>query len=202
MAILKRLFSPGVLLGLLALVVATSGAAMALPGHNSVRSDDIVNGQVRSIDIANGTIVSRDVHRGTFQRAVKHHALTIYEDQTTLVSNEVNGGVGGTFAWTGDLHDNPGMTGTSLGTSYGTCTETDAAGNTGECTYSVDLAGGQITATGVIFPVTPGCGECSGTIAVVGGTGAYAGASGVVTETCNLSVTPKECTFAYKFDTP
>jgi hypothetical protein len=43
--------SPGTAIGLVALFVALGGTAVALEGRNSVRSDDIKNGQVRTPDI-------------------------------------------------------------------------------------------------------------------------------------------------------
>ncbi len=44
---------PGTVIALVALFIAVAGGtAVALRGHNSVRSDDIVNGQVKSQDLA------------------------------------------------------------------------------------------------------------------------------------------------------
>jgi hypothetical protein len=188
---LKRLLSPGVLLGLLALVLATSGAAMALPGHNSVRSDDIVNGTIRAVD----------VHKGTFQRARTPHSLTVFEDQATKTDATVGTGVGSTYTWQAALHDNIAMTGPPVGSSYGTCVSTDAARDTGECNLTLALKGGQLTTTGTFFP-TASCFLCSGHVAVVGGSGAFAGASGVMTSSCDFSTVPAECAYAYKFTTP
>lgn len=42
--------------GLVAIFIALGGTAVALPGKNSVRSDDIAKGQVRSADIARGAV--------------------------------------------------------------------------------------------------------------------------------------------------
>jgi len=199
--ILKRLFSPGVGLGLLALVVATSGAAMALPGHNSVRSDDIVNGQVRTSDIKDGTIKAADVHKGTFQRAPRHHAFTVYEDETTKTDATIGTTMGATYTWVGDLHGNAAMTGPSKGSSYGNCVQTDGVGAQGLCTLTLKLAGGQLTATGMLFD-SAACTQCIGPIAVVGGTGDFAGATGILTSSCDFAVVPSECTYGYKFTTP
>jgi hypothetical protein len=52
--ITTKLPSPALLLSILALVAACIGTAVALPGHNSVRSDDIKNGQVKRDDRAPG----------------------------------------------------------------------------------------------------------------------------------------------------
>jgi hypothetical protein len=45
----------------LALFFALTGTAIALPGHNSVFSDDIVNGQVKSLDINDNNVNSVDI---------------------------------------------------------------------------------------------------------------------------------------------
>ena len=47
--------------GYIALFVALSGTAAALPGTNSVDSGDIINQQVKSADIANGQVRSTDI---------------------------------------------------------------------------------------------------------------------------------------------
>jgi hypothetical protein len=47
-----RLPSPALVVSVVALVVATSGAALALPGKNSVKSNDIAPGAVKGKDIA------------------------------------------------------------------------------------------------------------------------------------------------------
>ena len=44
--------------GYCALFFALSGVAVALPGTNTVFSDDIVNGTVQSQDIANGGVAT------------------------------------------------------------------------------------------------------------------------------------------------
>jgi hypothetical protein len=48
-----------------ALFFALTGTAMALPGHNSVFSDDITNGEVKSADILDNGIRSNDVSDDT-----------------------------------------------------------------------------------------------------------------------------------------
>lgn len=47
----RRIPSPGTVIALVALFAALGGTAVALDGRNSVRSDDIKNGQVRKPDI-------------------------------------------------------------------------------------------------------------------------------------------------------
>jgi len=45
-----------------ALFFALTGTAIALPGANTVFTDDIVNGEVKSADIADGKVNSIDIH--------------------------------------------------------------------------------------------------------------------------------------------
>lgn len=54
---------------LVALVVATSGSAVALPGIDTVFSDDIVNGEVRTADLADNAIGSIKIRDGRILRA-------------------------------------------------------------------------------------------------------------------------------------
>jgi hypothetical protein len=53
--------SPALIVALAALVLAMSGAAIALPGNNKVSSGDIKNGAVRSSDIKSRTVKGSDV---------------------------------------------------------------------------------------------------------------------------------------------
>jgi len=50
---------------LIALIVALSGTAVALPGNNTVDSGDITNGQVKRVDIATGAVTSSKVSNGS-----------------------------------------------------------------------------------------------------------------------------------------
>ena len=50
---------------LVALIVALSGTAVALPGNNTVDSGDIKNGQVKRVDIATGAVTSPRVSDGS-----------------------------------------------------------------------------------------------------------------------------------------
>lgn len=67
--------------GLALFLVLTSGGAYALAGHNTVFSDDIVNGEVTGKDVANGTFVgangtSAHVDRVFFADVVHSPPLT------------------------------------------------------------------------------------------------------------------------------
>jgi hypothetical protein len=53
-------------LGFLALFfILTTGSAYALAGHNTVFSDDIVNGSVRSVDVKDGNLKGDDLDEST-----------------------------------------------------------------------------------------------------------------------------------------
>jgi len=56
-----RLPSPAMVVAVIALVVAMSGAAIALPGKNSVKSNDIKRGAVKGTDIATGAVKPADL---------------------------------------------------------------------------------------------------------------------------------------------
>jgi hypothetical protein len=53
--------SPAMVVGVTALVVATSGAAIALPGKNTVTKNDIKNGAVTTKKIAKGAVGSQQI---------------------------------------------------------------------------------------------------------------------------------------------
>ena len=53
--------SPALVVATLALFVALSGFAVALPGRNSVDSGDIKNDEVKSVDVKNGGLRSGDI---------------------------------------------------------------------------------------------------------------------------------------------
>jgi hypothetical protein len=53
--------SPALLVGMVALVAAISGTALALPGKNSVKSNDIAAGAVKGKDIAIGAVKPADL---------------------------------------------------------------------------------------------------------------------------------------------
>ena len=56
-----RFGSPAMVIALIALVAAMSGAAIALPGKNSVKSNDIAPGGVKGKDVAAGAIKPADL---------------------------------------------------------------------------------------------------------------------------------------------
>jgi hypothetical protein len=166
MRYLKRLLSPSAAIALLALVIAMGGAAIALPGHNTVFSDDIVNGQVRTSDIKNGTVKAIDM---------RHRTLTIYEDEAsgTLATN--GSGIGAVDGWNGFLeYDNSALTGSPVGQNDGMCVRTAASGYNYECTWTFRLTGGDITVSGSLND------HDLFNLAVVGGTGKFAGATGTM----------------------
>ena len=53
--------SPAMIIALVALMVALGGTAMALPGVNTVFSDDIVNSQVKAQDIRTNAVRQSDI---------------------------------------------------------------------------------------------------------------------------------------------
>jgi hypothetical protein len=57
----KNVPSPGLLVAVIALVVALAGSAIALPGNNSVKSNDIAKGGVKGTDIATGAVKPADL---------------------------------------------------------------------------------------------------------------------------------------------
>jgi hypothetical protein len=57
----SRLPSPGLIVAVVALVVAMTGAAIALPGKNSVKPGDIAKNAVKSKQIKNGQVKSSDI---------------------------------------------------------------------------------------------------------------------------------------------
>ena len=69
--------SPAMIVGFMALVIALSGTAGALPGINSVDSRDIENGQVKRKDIAKNAVNGRKVANGSLRGAdVRNGSLT------------------------------------------------------------------------------------------------------------------------------
>jgi len=67
---MRRIFrgrrpSAALVISVIALFVAIGGVAGALPGHNSVRSDDIKNGQVKSPDLKNNDVKGIDVRESS-----------------------------------------------------------------------------------------------------------------------------------------
>ena len=57
----RRLPSPGLIVAVIALVLAMGGSAVALKGTNSVKSNDIAKGAVKGTDVATGAIKAQDL---------------------------------------------------------------------------------------------------------------------------------------------
>lgn len=57
----KKLPSPALLVAMIALVAALAGSAIALPGSNSVKSNDIKRDAVKGSDIATGAVKPADL---------------------------------------------------------------------------------------------------------------------------------------------
>jgi hypothetical protein len=64
LGIFRRRPSPAMVVALVALFAALTGTAAALHGKNSVKSDDIKNGQVKSQDIGKNQVKSRNIGKG------------------------------------------------------------------------------------------------------------------------------------------
>jgi len=183
----------------LALVgIGLAGSAGALAGHNTVTSDDIKNGQVTSADIRDRTIQTRDVAKGTFQRAGTHHAVTLYEDQTSGTISTNGSGQGATDAWNDFLvYDNAGFTGSPVATDVGyDVTET---GGQFVITVTSRFADGDLLMTG-IWNTPPAPATTTGDLAIVGGTGAYAGARG--TASASIPTPYLVDTYVLNYSTP
>jgi hypothetical protein len=90
----SRLPSPALVVAVIALVVATTGAAIALPGKNKVKSDDIAKnaikskqikkGQVKTSDLANNAVKAANIAAG----AVTGEKLAGDSVDGTKVANE------------------------------------------------------------------------------------------------------------------
>jgi hypothetical protein len=66
--------SPALVLAAIALFAAIGGVAVALPGHNSVKSDDIKNNNVKSVDLQNNNVKGADVRESSLGKvpSAKH----------------------------------------------------------------------------------------------------------------------------------
>jgi hypothetical protein len=183
----------------LALVgIGFASSAGALAGHNTVSSDDIKNGQVTSADIRDRTIQTRDVAKGTFQRAGTHHAVTLYEDQTSGTIGTNGSGQGATDAWNDFLvYDNAGLTGSPVATDVGY--DVTESGVQFLETLTFHFADGDLLMTG-IWNTPPAPGTASGDLAIVGGTGAYSGARG--TASASLPTPYLVDTYVLNYTTP
>ena len=82
----KRLPSPNLTVGVVALIAALSKTAVALPGKNTVDSGDLKRGAVKTSDIARGAVTNSKVRNRTLTRAkVRANTLTGAQiDESTL----------------------------------------------------------------------------------------------------------------------
>src|SRR5919107_4079476 len=57
--------SPALIVAIVALIAALAGSAIALPGKNSVKSNDIAKNAVRSSDVKNDSLKGKDIKEST-----------------------------------------------------------------------------------------------------------------------------------------
>lgn len=95
-----RLPSAGTVMGGAALIIALAGPAQALPGLNTVFSDDIVNGEVKTADIGNNEVKTADIAADAVRQAdIASDAVGADELENTWIvgsGSAVNSGQPGT----------------------------------------------------------------------------------------------------------
>lgn len=75
--LLRRRPSPAMGVAFLALILAVSGTAVALPGKNRVTSDDLKRGAVKNSDIARGAVSNSKLRNGAVSTAkLRNNAVT------------------------------------------------------------------------------------------------------------------------------
>ena len=89
---LKRLPSPGLVVGVVALIAALSGTAIALPGKNTVDSGDIKKGAVKTSDIARGTVQTLTGTKVNYRASQNSAAQQIYGDGTVRLTASCGAG--------------------------------------------------------------------------------------------------------------
>ena len=90
-----RVFVRDNVIGLLALFVALSGSALALPGKNTVNSGDIKPQQVKASDLAANSVDSSKVVDNSLLNAdIDTSKLGLLSDQVRFVFNEGNDNAG------------------------------------------------------------------------------------------------------------
>ncbi len=96
--VLKRLPSPSMAVAFVALLAALGGTAVALPGGNSVKKDDIAAGAVNSSDLRNNSVTSTDIRNSTIRgRDVRNSTITGADvAANTVTGSDVNEGTLGT----------------------------------------------------------------------------------------------------------
>jgi hypothetical protein len=102
------------------------------------------------------------------------HTLTAYESETSCTHGVNGSGEGEVDAYSCDLFNNSGLTGSPNGKSYSTFIQADPNPNLNEATLTLHLAKGDINAMGFY--------DAGGTshLSIAGGTGIYAKATGTV----------------------
>jgi hypothetical protein len=90
--VLNRWPTPGTAIALVALFVALSGTAVALPGKGSVRSDDLRRGSVGTRAIANNSVRSSDIRNGNVRSSDVLNDSLLSEDvkNDTLTGDDLN----------------------------------------------------------------------------------------------------------------
>lgn len=85
--------SPATVISTVALFVALSGTAVALTGHDTVRSDDIKNGQVKSVDIQDGGVAAADLRNGAVSSAaIQDNAVAGADvNESSLAGSQISG---------------------------------------------------------------------------------------------------------------
>jgi hypothetical protein len=96
---LKRLPSPGLVVGVVALIAALSGTAIALPGKNTVDSGDIKKGAIKTSDIARGAVTDAKFRNRTltgtkinYRASQNSAAQQIYGDGTVRLTASCGAG--------------------------------------------------------------------------------------------------------------
>jgi len=124
-----------------------------------------------------------------------HLSVTVFESEALRETSVGLGDQGGSVTYDGDLYDSSALTGSPIGSTQGQCIETAVSPSSRLCTWTTRLAGGDIVVSGRFddrFADTS-----QNTLAVVGGTGDYAGARGTVDATCDYNDHPSNCRYAF-----
>jgi hypothetical protein len=145
--------SPALVISMIALFVAISGVAVALPGKNSVTTDDIKKNAVTSSDIRNNNVKGADVKESTLGVVPNATHATNADNATAIAANSVNSGKVADNSLTGaDI--NEGTLGPTLPITYARRENgcQIAEGTQGSCTATcpagLNAIGGGIVAEG------------------------------------------------------
>ncbi|HEU0113525.1 MAG TPA: dirigent protein [Thermomicrobiales bacterium] len=113
---------------------------------------------------------------GAFTHSARaDETITVIEHATTDTTVDLGAkgdSVGDTLVWANDVYD--AQDANKVGTDQGSCVRT-AVGKSWECNWTVFLPDGQISVEGPYYD------NSDSTLAIVGGTGKYAGAAGDMT---------------------